>query len=407
MEDNFNISNSEPTGPVLTLNPSGISEEIKPVEEEKLETNKPISDYERLSEEEKKQVMEFSKTINLENSQEVLQYGAGAQSKISNFSDDVLKSVSREGKATEVNKDLIQLTTEIKSLDTDDEPETGLKRLFSFTKPVKDKMENYSIKYNNISKNIDLIVDSLEGHQRTLMKDVHILDSMYDNNLIYFKELSMYILAGEEKLKSYKEIDIQNQDQIAKQSSDQIETQKLNDMLNLANRFEKKLHDLKLSRTISLQMAPQIRLIQNNDVQLVEKIQSSILNSIPIWKNNIVLTLTMINSNKALESQKKVTDMTNTLLQKNSEMLKMGSIDVAKANEESIVSIETLQKTNNDLIDTINSVLEIQEEGRKKRYDATKELVRIEEELKENILKNSRNYVEQAKGQGEIIDESK
>lgn len=407
MEENTNIISNlnEPSAPILTLNPDSGTDELKKaeIEETKETASKVINDFDRLTEDEKKQVMEFAKTINLANSQEILQYGAGAQAKISNFSDDVLKSVSKEGKATEVNKDLIKLTTEIKSLDSNEESETGLKKLFSFTKPIEKKIENYSIKYNNISKNIDLIVDSLETHQRTLMKDVHILDGMYTNNLTYFKELTMYILAGEEKLKEYKEKDIIKQDTIAKDSNDQIETQKLNDMLNLANRFEKKLHDLKLSRTISLQMAPQIRLIQNNDVQLVEKIQSSILNSIPIWKNNIVLTLTMINSNKALESQKKVTDMTNTLLQKNSEMLKMGSIEVAKANEESIVSIETLQKTNNDLIDTINSVLEIQEEGRKKRFDATKELVRIEQELKESILKNSRNYVKQGESNSQWI----
>lgn len=399
MDENLNgISNlEEPIAPTLTLNPTdGTSEEMQTeIEATKEVASKVINDFDRLSEAEKKQVLDFAKTINLSNSQEILQYGAGAQAKISSFSDDVLKNVSKEGKATEVNKDLIKLTTEIRSLDSDDESETGIKKFFSFTKPVEKKIENYSIKYNNIAKNIDIIVDSLETHQRVLMKDVHILDGMYDNNLVYFKELTMYILAGEEKLKNYKENDIVKQDEIAKMSNDQIETQRLNDMLNLANRFEKKLHDLKLSRTISLQMAPQIRLIQNNDVQLVEKIQSSILNSIPIWKNNIVLTLTMINSNKALESQKKVTDMTNTLLQKNSQMLKMGSVEVAKANEESIVSIETLQKTNTDLIETINSVLEIQEEGRKKRVDATKELVRIEQELKESILKNSRNYVNQ------------
>ncbi|MFV0502879.1 MAG: toxic anion resistance protein [Lachnospirales bacterium] len=389
-ENDFNIS--APATPTLTLSPAtNLNEDLAPSQSEtevKAKTDKEMTDFDKLDSNEKAQVMEFSKQINLSDSQQVLQYGSAAQNKVSNFSDNILKAITSKGDRSEISNDLVQLTKEIKSLESNSQEEDakGFKKLFQIFKPVEEKLETYQIKYNSIAKNIDVITETLEEHQRTLMKDVHLLDDMYESNKVYFKELTMYILAGEEKLENYKNIDLKEQRDKATESGDQLETQKLNDMLNMSNRFEKKLHDLKLSRTVSLQTAPQIRMIQNNDVQLIEKIQSSVLNAIPLWKNNIVITLTMMNSNKAIESQKKVTDMTNTLLKKNSEMLKTGSIEVAKLNEESIVSIDTLQKTNQDLIDTISEVLVIQENGKIQRAEATKELVRLEDELKVSIL---------------------
>ncbi len=351
---------------------------------------KEINEIDKLSEEERTAIMDFAEKIDVENTQQILQYGSAATTKISKFSDTILQE-TRNKDVSVVGDDLIKLTKEIKSLDVNEKEKKGF---FKFLKPAKDKIDEITINFNSVSDNIDGIVVSLENHQRTLLKDVHMLDTMYEENKSYFKELNMYILAGEERLRKYEEEEIPAQKKIAQESSDQIETQKLNDMINSASRFEKKLHDLKLSKTLSIQMAPQIRLLQNNNSVLVEKIQSSIVNAIPLWKNHIVIALGLENSKKALEAQTKVTDLTNELLSKNSELLKQGSIGIAKESERSIVSIETIQKTNDDLIETINEILTIQENGKKARVEASNELVRIEGELKDALLRANANSIE-------------
>lgn len=338
-----------------------------------------------LSQEDKDQIIEIQSQIDLNEPSVILQYGAPVQTKISKFSDNVLQNV-RTKDTGEIGNDLSTLVTTIKDFDT----EADKKPRFTLFRNTKNKIDKLMINFATVESNINKIIKSLESHQRQLLKDVNMLEHMYGNNFEYFKELSLYIIAGEEKLKNYKEVDIPQQQTVAQQTQDQMEAQKLRDMSELANRFEKKLHDLKLSRTISVQMAPQIRLIQNNNTVLIEKIQSSIVNSIPLWKNQIVIALGISNSQKALQTQKEVTDMTNELLQKNSELLKQGSLAIAEEGERSVVSLETLQKTNINLIETINGVLEIQRKGSEARKSATDELIKIEEDLKQALLEASR-----------------
>ena len=342
---------------------------------------KPAVPEPELNEEEKHIVSELRSRLNLSDATEIMRYGASAQTKISKFSDNILQSV-RTKDTGDVGKDLGALVTTIKNFDTEEEK----KPRFSLFRSTKNRMDALITNYSSVEANIDKVVRSLETHQRTLLKDVHVLDTMYDNNYSYFRELSLYIIAGEQKLEEFRNHEIANQQKLAETSGDQMEAQKLNDMLNQAQRFEKKLHDLKMSKTISIQMAPQIRLLQNNNSVLIEKIQSSIVNSIPLWKNQIVIALGLANSQNALKTQKEVTDMTNQLLMKNSEMLKQGSLEIAQESEKSIVSIETLQKTNANLIDTISGVLEIQRQGSEARRVAEQELVKIEEDLKQALL---------------------
>ena len=342
---------------------------------------------ESLSPEERKVVEEFVEKIDISDSNIVMQFGAPAQNKIAQFSDNVLQNVKTKDMGT-IGKDLGCLVVEIKNFDSTTEEKGGFFGLFSGNK-ISKSVDKVMANYSTVEKNIDKIVTTLEGHQRTLMKDIAMLDAMYQNNHSYFKEMSMYIIAGMERLKQYREKDIPAQKAIADRSSDEMEAQKLNDMISLAGRFEKKLHDLKLSRTISIQMAPQIRMMQNNDAQLVEKIQSSIVNAIPLWKNQMVLSLGLNNSRAALEAQRKVTDMTNELLLKNSEMLKLGSVEVAKESERAIVSIETVRKTNENLIATITEVLEIQRKGSEERHAAEQELNKIEGDLKLALMESS------------------
>lgn len=341
-----------------------------------------------LSEQEQKTVIEFMEKIDISDNNVVMSFGASAQAKIAQFSDNVLQNV-KTNDVSVVGKSLSGLVVEIKSFDSTTEDRGGLFKLFNGAKSMTKSIDKMLTGYNKVETNIDKIVSALEGHQKLLMKDIAILDSMYENNHEYFKELSMYIIAGDEKLKQFKEVDIKKQEELAKQSGDEMETQKLSDMVSLCSRFEKKLHDLKLSRSISIQMAPQIRMLQSNDVALVEKIQSSIVNSIPLWKNQIVISLGIANSKAALSAQKKVTDMTNDLLLKNSEMLKQGSIEVAKESERSIISIETIRKTNENLISTINEILDIQQKGTEQRQAAEIELFKIEGDLKQALLEAS------------------
>lgn len=350
-------------------------------------TNEKIEkslNYDELSKAEKKAVDEFNKKIDVMDSTQVLQYGVSAQNKISEFSDSVLEDVKTKSTG-DVGELLANLVTEIKSFDSSingKEPK-GLAKLFHSIK----KEANYILaKYNKIENNIDTIEKGLENNKLMLLKDINLFDTMYDKNLDYFKEISLYIIAGERKIEELKTKVLPELKKKAQESNEQIEIQKVNDMENQINRFEKKLYDLKTTRIISIQMAPQIRLLQNNDALLVEKIQSSITNTIPLWKNQIVLALGINNSKKALKGEQAVSKLTNEMLKKNSETLKQGSIDIAKQAEKSIVDIETLKKTNQDIIETLDTVIKIHEDGRIKRAEATKELENIEKELKDKLL---------------------
>ena len=350
-------------------------------------TNEKIEkslNYDELSKAEKKAVDEFNKKIDVMDSTQVLQYGVSAQNKISEFSDSVLEDVKTKSTG-DVGELLANLVTEIKSFDSSisgKEPK-GLAKLFHSIK----KEANYILaKYNKIENNIDTIEKGLENNKLMLLKDINLFDTMYDKNLDYFKEISLYIIAGERKIEELKTKVLPELKKKAQESNDQIEIQKVNDMENQINRFEKKLYDLKTTRIISIQMAPQIRLLQNNDALLVEKIQSSITNTIPLWKNQIVLALGINNSKKALKGEQAVSKLTNEMWKKNSETLKQGSIDIAKEAEKSIVDIETLKKTNQDIIETLDTVIKIHEDGRIKRAEATKELENIEKELKDKLL---------------------
>lgn len=360
-------------------------------------TNEKIEkslNYDELSKEEKEAVDEFNKKIDVMDSTQVLQYGVSAQNKISDFSDSVLEGVKTKSTG-DVGDLLSNLVAEIKTFDASvkgSEPK-GLKKLFySFKKQV-----NFIIaKYNKIENNIDNIEKGLENSKIELLKDINLFDTMYEKNLDYFKEISLYIIAGERKLEELKTTVLPKLRKEAEESKDQIEIQKVTDIETQINRFEKKLHDLKTTRIISLQMAPQIRLLQNNDAELVEKIQSSITNTIPLWKNQIVLALGITNSKKALKQQQAVSDLTNDMLKKNSETLKQGSIDIAKESERAIIDVETLKKTNQDIIETLDTVIKIHEEGKVKRAEAEKELANIEKELKDKMLEINVNKKNEA-----------
>ena len=358
-----------------------LTENVNKITDEKIEKS---LNYDELSKEEQKAVDEFNSKIDVMDSTQVLQYGASAQNKISEFSDSVLEDVKTKN-VGDVGDLLANLVSEIKSFDSainTSEPK-GLAKLFHSVK----KEVNYIVaKYNKIENNIDTIEKGLENNKLQLLKDINLFDTMYDKNLDYFKEISLYIIAGERKLEELKTKVLPELKKKAEASNDQIEIQKVNDMETQINRFEKKLYDLKTTRIISIQIAPQIRLLQNNDAELVEKIQSSITNTIPLWKNQIVLALGISNSKKALKQQQAVSELTNDMLKKNSETLKQGSIDIAKESEKAIIDIETLKKTNRDIIETLDTVIKIHEDGRVKRAEAEKELETIEKELKDKLL---------------------
>jgi uncharacterized protein YaaN involved in tellurite resistance len=352
-----------------------------------LEKKEPVikeNEFEKLSDEDKKQVEAFYKTIDLKNSNQVLSYGAGAQNKVARFSDDALEKV-RTKDTGEVGKMLSNLVVEIKNFNSDstEEKKGGIMGLFSKSKQSIDKMR---ASYGSVEKNVDIIAKSLKDHQHKLLKDISMLDKLYEMNKDYFKELTMYIAAGDKRLAEVRETELKDMQEKAKISGEALDAQAVNDMMNMCDRFEKKLYDLKLTRNVSLQMAPQIRMLQNNDTTLVEKIQSSIVNSIPLWKNQIVLALGISNSQNAMKAQREVTDLTNQMLKKNAEMLKMGTIDIAKESERGIIDIETLKYTNQQLISTFDEVLKIQEDGRAKRVQAEGELKQIEGELKDKLL---------------------
>lgn len=359
----------------------------KLVEEKGKVTNEEIEaslNYNNLTQEEKDAIEEFNKKINVEDATQVLQYGAKAQGKISAFSDSVLDDVKTKS-VGEVGDLLSDLVGEIKSFSTeiDNSNATGLAKLFN---NAKKQLTKIVAKYSKVEVNIDRIEKELEKHKLQMLKDITIFDTMYEKNLEYFKELSLYIIAGDKKIEELRNVVLPELQKKAEETGEQLDAQKVNDMVNTINRFEKKIYDLKTTRIISIQMAPQIRLLQNNEAELVEKIQGSLINTIPLWKNQIVLALGMTHAKQAVEAQKSVTNLTNDMLQKNSELLKQGSIEIAEESERAIVDVETLQKTNRNIIETLDKVIEIHENGRIKRQEAEKELLNIEKELKDKMI---------------------
>ena len=352
----------------------------KKVTEERIEKS---LNYDELTAEEKKAIDEFNAKIDVFDSTQILQYGAAAQNKISSFSDSVLEDVKTKSSG-EVGDLLADLVAEIKGFDGTlvSEPK-GIGKIFY---SAKKQLTKIVAKYSKIESNIDGIEKGLDKSKIKLLKDVSIFDQMYQKNLEYFKEISLYIIAGEKKLEELKNVVLPELKKKAEETEEQLDVQKVQDMEAQINRFEKKLYDLKTTRLISIQMAPQIRLIQNNDAELVEKIQSSITNTIPLWKNQMVLALGITNAKTALKQQQAVSKLTNDMLLKNSETLKQGTLDIAKESERAIVDIETLKKTNQSLIETLDGVIKIHEDGRIKRKEAEVELQNIEKELKNKIL---------------------
>lgn len=370
--------------PTLTFEPFPEKKEepapaaiTKPEEPKAIEVN--------LTPEEQKMVNDFAAQIDLTNTQMVLQYGAGSQKKIADFSETALNSV-RTKDMGEIGDMLTSVVTELKNFD-DEEEEKGF---LGFFKKKTDKLENLKIKYDKAETNINKICEAMEAHQITLLKDVAMLDKMYELNLNYFKELSMYILAGKQKLEHARTVELAELLAKAEQSGLPEDTQKAKDFAEMCNRFEKKIYDLELSRTVSLQMAPQIRLIQNNDTVMSDKIQSTLVNTIPLWKSQMVIAIGLDHSTEAARAQREVSDMTNMLLKKNAEQLKMATIETARESERGIVDIETLQQTNQTLISTLDEVMKIQADGREKRKAAEAQLQQIESEMRQKLLEMSR-----------------
>ncbi|AKN31805.1 tellurium resistance protein [Clostridium carboxidivorans P7] len=354
-----------------------------PITKIKEEKNQPdVLDDSYLTEEEKKLVDEFVDKIDITNTNSILQYGVGAQKKIADFSETALNNVKTKDLG-EIGDMLSNVVVELKNFDTSEEK----KGFFSFFKKASEKIDHMKAKYDKVEGNINKICNTLEKHQIQLLKDIAMLDKMYEINKVYFKELCMYILAGRKKLSKLEKEELPILAERARISGLPEDAQATNDFVALCNRFEKKIHDLELTRMISLQMAPQIRLVQNNDSLMSEKIQSTIVNTIPLWKSQIVLALGVAHSSNAAKVQNEVTNMTNELLRKNAETLKMSTIEVAKESERGIVDIDTLRQTNESLISTLDEVLRIQTEGRQKRKEAEVELQNIEEQLKNRLLK--------------------
>lgn len=366
--------------PTLTLDPSSASAaptlEVKPAE-------KPVAIPEpELTPEEKQQIAEFVEKIDIKDSNVVLQYGAASQNNIAKFSESALNSV-RTKDLGEIGEQIANLVVELKGFSVDQEENKGI---FGFFKRTQNKIATLKARYDKAEVNVDKMCDVLDGHQVVLMKDISMLDRMYELNLVYFKELTMYIIAGKQRLAKARDTELPALREKAAASGKPEDAQSANDYAALCDRFEKKLYDLELTRTISMQMAPQIRLIQNNDNLMAEKIQSTLVNTIPLWKSQMLLALGMAHAQQAMEAQRAVTDMTNELLKKNAAALKTSTIETAKESERGIVDIETLTQTNQTLISTLDEVMQIQTEGRAKRRAAETELVRIENELKQKLI---------------------
>ena len=372
----------EAPAPTLTLDPFQMDtkEEVASVEQAR-PAEKPVFDDSMLTDAEKKMVDDFAKQIDLHNSAAILQYGAGAQKKMADFSESALANV-RTKDLGEVGDMLSSVVTELKSFDTEEE-EKGFLGLF---RKSANKMTAMKAKYEKAETNVSKICKVLENHQVQLMKDVAVLDKMYELNKTYFKELSMYILAGKKKLAYVRDTELPALIKKAQESGLPEDAQVARDLDALCGRFEKKLHDLELTRQISLQTAPQIRLVQGNDTMMVEKIQSTVVNTIPLWKSQMVLALGVAHSADAAKAQREVTDMTNELLRKNAQTLKMATVETAKESERGIVDMETLKATNESLISTLDEVMRIQQECHQKRMEAEVEMQKIEDELKQKLL---------------------
>ena len=361
--------------PTLTLD--GVEEE-KPVAPEKKEEEQPEV---QLTPEEQKVVDDFAEKIDITSSALVMQYGSGAQKKIANFSDTALANV-RTKDLGEVGDEIANLVVELKSFDAGEEE----KGFLGFFKKQANRLDGMKARYDKAEVNVNKIASSLEGHQVQLMKDIVMLDKLYETNLAYHKELSMYILAGKQALEKARSTTLIELKKKAEESGLPEDAQKANDYASMCDRFEKKIYDLELTRMVSIQMAPQIRLVQNNDTLMSEKIQSTIVNTIPLWKSQMVIALGLAHSEQALEAQRAVTDMTNELLKKNAEKLHQSTVAIAKEAERGVIDIETLTHTNQELINTLDEVQQIQTEGKEKRRAAEAELGRIETELKQKLL---------------------
>ena len=369
-----------PEAPALTLEPAA-ADDAQAVQAQR-DANAVKLDESMLSEAERKIVDDFAQKIDITDSNMVLQYGAAAQKNIAAFSESALNNV-RTKDLGEVGEALSSLVVELKDFGQDEEEKGGI---FGFFRKKKNELEAMKASYAKAEANVDKIVKVLENHQVTLMKDIAMFDQMYDLNTKYYKELTMYIIAGKKRLEYVRTHDLEELRKKAAETGAQEDAQAYNDYANLCARFEKKLHDLELTRMISIQMGPQTRLLQNNDTQMLEKIQSSLVNTIPLWKSQMVLALGLEHGRQATAAQTAVTNMTNDLLKKNAEMLKMGTVETAREAERSVVDIQTLQHTNEQLISTLDEVMKIQTEGAQKRKEAEQELGRIEGELKQKLL---------------------
>ena len=380
MADNntLNFDLDAPAVPTLTLDLTPEAAEEKKPEPAPAAQQPEV----QLTPEEQAMVNSFAEKIDITNSQQVLQYGSACQKKIGDFSEAALAKVSTKDLG-EVGDMITNLIGELKSFDANEEQQKGI---LGFFKKKGNELDNLKTKYNKAETNVENIQSMLEGHQVQLLKDIAMLDKMYELNMAYFKELSMYILAGKKKLAEVRANELQQAMDKAKQSGLPEDAQAARDLADQCERFEKKLYDLELTRNISLQMGPQIRLLQNNNTMMAEKIQSTIVNTIPLWKNQMVLALGLAHTQKAMQAERAVTDMTNDLLKKNADALKMGTIETAKESQRGVVDIETLQQTNKSLIETLDELNKIQTEGRAKRVAAEQELTRIEDELKQKMM---------------------
>ena len=369
---------ADPAAPTLTLDPAA---DEKVIAESKKATPVQVEDT-PLSPEERKMVNDFAEKIDITNSQMVLQYGAASQKKLSDFSETALSRVKTKDMG-ETGELITNLISELQGFDATTEQPKGI---FGFFKKTSNSIEQLKTRYDSADKNVERIKAQLEDHQVTLMKDITMLDKMYELNLVYFKELTMYILAGKKKLAEVRANDLKAAQEKAQRTQLPEDAQAARDLADLCDRFEKKLYDLELTRNVSIQMGPQIRLIQSNDTMMAEKIQTTIVNTIPLWKNQMVLALGIAHSQQAMQAERAVTDATNELLKKNAATLKQGTIEIAKESERGIVDIETLQQTNKQLIETLDELNKIRADGKAKRANAEQELGRIEGELRQKML---------------------
>ena len=367
-----------PAAPTLTLDPAA---DEKVIAESKKATPVQVEDT-PLSPEEQKMVNDFAEKIDITNSQMVLQYGAASQKKLSDFSETALSRVKTKDMG-ETGELITNLISELQGFDATTEQPKGI---FGFFKKTSNSIEQLKTRYDSADKNVERIKAQLEDHQVTLMKDITMLDKMYELNLVYFKELTMYILAGKKKLAEVRANDLKAAQEKAQRTQLPEDAQAARDLADLCDRFEKKLYDLELTRNVSIRMGPQIRLIQSNDTMMAEKIQTTIVNTIPLWKNQMVLALGIAHSQQAMQAERAVTDATNELLKKNAATLKQGTIEIAKESERGIVDIETLQQTNKQLIETLDELNKIRADGKAKRANAEQELGRIEGELRQKML---------------------